>query len=91
MNERRVLKRTEVESSPRHTWRRRRRSQQDDKSNFDAKTRQGFFNNGDTYLELIFMMDLNDLRLSCDEDVIALCCVLGKKKVEEEGRELLLM
>jgi hypothetical protein len=33
------------------------------------------------------MMDLNDLRLSCDEDVIALCCVLGKKKVEEEGRE----
>jgi hypothetical protein len=87
LNERRVLQRTEVESSPRHPWRRRRRSQQDDKSNFDAKTLQGFFNNGDTYLELILMMDLNDLRLRRDKDVVVLCCVLGTKKVEEEGRE----
>jgi hypothetical protein len=91
LNERRVLKRTEVESSPRHTWRRRRRSQQDDKSNFDAKTLQGFFNKGDAYLELIFMMGLNDLRSTCDKYVIVVCCVLGKKEVEEEGRELLLM
>jgi hypothetical protein len=37
------------------------------------------------------MIDLNDLRPSCDEDVMVLCCVMGKKEVEEEGRELLLM
>jgi hypothetical protein len=86
LNERRVLKRTKVESSLRHPWRRRRRSQQDDKSNFDAKTLQGFFN-----LELIFMMEFNDLRPSCDEYVIVVRCVLGRKEVEEEGRELLLM
>jgi hypothetical protein len=91
LNERRVLKRTKVESSLRHPWRRRRRSQQDDKSNFDAKTLQGFFNKGDAYLELIFMMEFNDLRPSCDEYVIVVRCVLGRKEVEEEGRELLLM
>jgi hypothetical protein len=37
------------------------------------------------------MMGLNDLRSTCDKYVIVVCCVLGKKEVEEEGRELLLM
>jgi hypothetical protein len=37
------------------------------------------------------MMEFNDLRPSCDEYVIVVRCVLGRKEVEEEGRELLLM
>jgi hypothetical protein len=37
------------------------------------------------------MIEFNDLRSSCDKDVMVLCCVIGKKEVEEDGRELLLM
>jgi hypothetical protein len=37
------------------------------------------------------MMNLNDLRPSCDEDVLVVFCVLWKEEVEEEGRWLLLM
>ena len=56
-----------------------------DWSDFHEKTLQGLFNNDDTYLELISMMCLNDLRSSCDEDVMVLCYVLGMEEVEEGG------